>query len=208
MRHTPMAPGCKSSHLAPLNPLVDRLEVKDTSYGLCICLRSLFPTTASERFHALTSEAAPAEAAASAEMPADELRRQHTTLKQANKDLQAELEETNRGVVALYAELADQADQLRQAEDRLRLLLDSVHDYAICMLSPQGRSPAGMPAPSVCSPTRPKRSSAATSRASTRQRSAMRDLPAEHLREAQERGRHRRGMPAGPAVAARCSMRT
>jgi len=54
------------------------------------------------------------------------------------RELQAELEETNRGVVALYAELDDQADRLRSAEDRLRLLLDSVPDYAICMLHPDG----------------------------------------------------------------------
>ena len=32
----------------------------------------------------------------------------------------------------------NQAERLRQAEDRLRLLLDSVHDYAICMLSREG----------------------------------------------------------------------
>ena len=49
-----------------------------------------------------------------------------------------ELHETNRGVVALYAELEDNAERLRLAEDKLRLLLDSVQDYAICMLSPHG----------------------------------------------------------------------
>jgi PAS domain S-box-containing protein len=56
----------------------------------------------------------------------------------AVEELQAELQETNRGVVALYAELEANADSLRQAEDRLRLLLDSVQDYAICMLTPDG----------------------------------------------------------------------
>ena len=59
-------------------------------------------------------------------------------LRRAYRELQGELQETNRGVVALYAELDDQADRLRQAEDRLRLLLDSVQDYAICMLSRDG----------------------------------------------------------------------
>jgi PAS domain S-box-containing protein len=54
------------------------------------------------------------------------------------RELQLELEETNRGVVALYAELDDQAERLRQAEDRFRVLLDSVHDYAICMLDTNG----------------------------------------------------------------------
>jgi PAS domain S-box-containing protein len=59
-------------------------------------------------------------------------------VQQALRDMQIELQETNRGVIALYAELDDQADRLRQAEDRLRMLLDSVHDYAICMLGPDG----------------------------------------------------------------------
>jgi PAS domain S-box-containing protein len=126
------------SGLAGLNPLVHKLEIEDTSYGLSISLRSLFPTTASRRFQALPSETSPTEPAGSLGIPDDELRRQHTTLKHANKEMQDELQETNRGVIAVYAELDDQADQLRQAEDRLRLLLDSVHDYAICMLSPSG----------------------------------------------------------------------
>jgi PAS domain S-box-containing protein len=188
--HTNGARQQVESNLAPLNPLVDQLEVKDTSYGLCISLRSLFPTTAFERFHALTSEAAPVEAAASPEVPADELRRQHTTLKQANKDLQDELEETNRGVIAVYAELADQADQLRQAEDRLRLLLDSVHDYAICMLSPSGEVTSwnagaerlfAYAAEEIIG-----RNFACFYLAADRDG----DLPAEQLREAQEHGRH------------------
>jgi PAS domain S-box-containing protein len=53
-------------------------------------------------------------------------------------DLRSELQETNRGVVALYGELDDSAERLREAEDRLRLLLDSVQDYAICMLTTTG----------------------------------------------------------------------
>ena len=32
----------------------------------------------------------------------------------------------------------DVRERLRQAEDRLRILLDAVHDYAICMLGPDG----------------------------------------------------------------------
>jgi PAS domain S-box-containing protein len=52
--------------------------------------------------------------------------------------MQAELQETNRGVVALYAKLDDEADRLRRAEDRLRMLLDSVQGYAICMLGIDG----------------------------------------------------------------------
>ncbi|MCQ4062362.1 histidine kinase, partial [Klebsiella pneumoniae] len=38
-------------------------------------------------------------------------------LRRANESLRAELEETNQGVLALYAELDTQAEQLRQASD-------------------------------------------------------------------------------------------
>jgi PAS domain S-box-containing protein len=41
-------------------------------------------------------------------------------------------------MLALYADLDEQADRLRVSEDRLRLLLESVRDYAICLLSPDG----------------------------------------------------------------------
>ncbi|MEO7273243.1 MAG: PAS domain-containing sensor histidine kinase, partial [Vicinamibacterales bacterium] len=49
-----------------------------------------------------------------------------------------ELIDSNREMVALHAELADQTDRLRLSEEKLHLLLDSVPDYAICMLSPHG----------------------------------------------------------------------
>jgi PAS domain S-box-containing protein len=78
------------------------------------------------------------EPARAADVADRDLRRDYERLYHAFGDLQAELGETNRGVVALHAELQAQTDELRQAEDRLRLLLDSVQDYAICMLSPGG----------------------------------------------------------------------
>ena len=67
-----------------------------------------------------------------------ELVEENVRLRRNLIELQDELTETNRGVVALYAELDNQAEQLRQAEERLRILLDSVHDYAICMLDMKG----------------------------------------------------------------------
>jgi PAS domain S-box-containing protein len=68
----------------------------------------------------------------------EELLHENVLLLRAQQELQQELQETNRGVIAMYAELEDQAERLRQAEDRLRLLLDGVRDYAICMLTPDG----------------------------------------------------------------------
>jgi PAS domain S-box-containing protein len=63
---------------------------------------------------------------------------ENVVLQRTYQELQLEMQETNRGVIAMFAELEDQAERLRQAEDRLRLLLDSVQDYAICMLTPDG----------------------------------------------------------------------
>ncbi|HEX6973334.1 MAG TPA: PAS domain S-box protein, partial [Vicinamibacterales bacterium] len=101
--------------LQPLAGLVDRLSTSDDSGRITVVLRT---------------------AIAPAAVPTDE---GHTrSLQGSLRDLQAELEETNRGVVALYAELDDQAEKLRSAEDRFRVLLDSVQDYAICMLNLDG----------------------------------------------------------------------
>ena len=49
-----------------------------------------------------------------------------------------ELIDANRELVTLHTELAEQADRLRLSEEKLHLLVDSVPDYAICMLSPHG----------------------------------------------------------------------
>ena len=118
-----------------LRPLVHALEIDGTADGLAVALTARFPSGGLRAVHELaTRPPEPEEAHASSET----LRDRYAGLQRAYRDLQAELQETNSGVVAVYAELEDQADRLRQAEDRLRLLLDSVHDYAICMLSPLG----------------------------------------------------------------------
>jgi PAS domain S-box-containing protein len=67
-----------------------------------------------------------------------DLAEENARLRRSLLQLQAEMQETNRGVVALYAEVHEHAERLRQAEERMRVLLDSVHDYAICMLGPEG----------------------------------------------------------------------
>jgi len=47
-------------------------------------------------------------------------------------------QESDRSVVEIDVELYGQTDRLRHAEERLRTLLDSVHDCAICMLGVDG----------------------------------------------------------------------
>jgi PAS domain S-box-containing protein len=118
--------------------LVDRVGVQECDDALCVSLRSLLPTDASEPGDTVAREPRTLELELESRPSPDTLQERHSALQQEYRDLQAELQETNRGVVAVYTELEDQAERLRQAEDRLRLLLDSVQDYAICMLSPSG----------------------------------------------------------------------
>ena len=136
------------------------------------------------------------------------LQHRHDHLTQAYRELQSELQETNRGVVALHAELEANADKLRQAEDRLRLLLDSVHDYAICMLTPQGEVASwnagaerlfGYTADEIIG-----RSFACFYPAGERELG----VPAEHLRLAAERGQATSASACASGAAARRSTRT
>ena len=92
-------------------------------------------------------------------------------------------------MVAVYAELDNQAERLRQAEERLRILLDSVHDYAICILDSRGDVASwnhgaervfGYPADDIIG-----RNISIFYTADEREA----DLPAEHLRIAREQGR-------------------
>jgi signal transduction histidine kinase len=64
------------------------------------------------------------------EPAAEDLAAQLAVSRQEADDLRAELEETNRGVVALYAELDAQADQLRQATElKSRFLAYMSHEF-------------------------------------------------------------------------------
>jgi len=114
-----------------LESLVDRLSVEATTEAVSIALIT-FPAGGPETRADVIEHLAPAGD------HADTSRQQYDQLQHALRDMQIELQETNRGVVAIYAELDDQTERLREAEERLRTLLDSVHDYAICMLGPDG----------------------------------------------------------------------
>jgi PAS domain S-box-containing protein len=104
--------------------LVDRLTVEATDAGVSIALAA-FPAQRPDARGRVVDRLGP-------DAPAP------PELDDALRDTQVELQETNRGVVAIYAELDDQTERLRQADERMRTLLDSVHDYAICMLGPDG----------------------------------------------------------------------
>jgi PAS domain S-box-containing protein len=125
--------------VSPLRTMVDDVEITENGSDLSVCLRVLFPVGAAARIRPLVpADPTPDDVLELRDESADDLRASHGQLARAFRELQSELQETNRGVVALHAELEANADKLRQAEDRLRLLLDSVQDYAICMLTPEG----------------------------------------------------------------------
>ncbi len=176
--------------VAPLRSMVDEVQITENGTQLSVCLRVLFPFGAVDR-----NRGAPPTVGAEPGLEVeggtpDELRQRHRELTQAYHELQSELQETNRGVVALHAELEANTDQLRQAEDRLRLLLDSVHDYAICMLTPHGEIAswnAGAERLFLY-----KADEIIGRGFSSFYPAGERDLdvPAEHLRVAEERGKH------------------
>jgi PAS domain S-box-containing protein len=113
--------------VAPLRLVVPDLSISPTPEG--VVFRVAVPVPAFESSSLPTRRRQPI----SVEVTDD-----GEATRRAVHELQAELDETNRGVVALYAELDDRAERLREAEDRLRLLLDSVQDYAIFMVNPDG----------------------------------------------------------------------
>ncbi len=120
--------------------LVDRFQVAETADGLLFCLHKLLPRTvpfittndlqllvnrlADQRIH----------------NPLEEIRRQNQELLLTLQALQErqeeltylnrELEDTNRGVVALYAELDEKAMHLRQADEmKSRFLSNMTHEF-------------------------------------------------------------------------------
>ena len=176
--------------VAPLRSMVDEVEITENGTELSVCLRVLFPVGAAARSRPSTRRRTRRPTARAEDEAPDELREQHGQLTRAFRELQSELQETNRGVVALHAELEANADKLRQAEDRLRLLLDSVQDYAICMLTPQGEIASWKSGAE-------RLFAYAADEIIGRQLlllllAAERDLelPAEHLRLAEQRGKH------------------
>ncbi|MFD0684294.1 ATP-binding protein [Actinomadura fibrosa] len=103
-------------HLPPNAPPVDARELAD----LRARLARLRPLPALEELHARNSELI--EALEDVRRQREGLRALNAELEETNRgvmalynELSQELEETNRGVVALYAELEEKSDQLREA---------------------------------------------------------------------------------------------
>src|SRR6185295_17574726 len=121
--------------------LVDRFEAKSESgKGTIIDLGQILPLKAGKLSRAKVAEIARALQPVRSEDPMAIMREQNRELMQSleelrqrrseNEQLSRELADTNRGVVALYAELNGQADKLKQASDlKTRFLSNMSHEF-------------------------------------------------------------------------------
>jgi signal transduction histidine kinase/CheY-like chemotaxis protein len=119
--------------------LTDHFDVASSPAGTTITLRKIVPRRTPvppAEVGALVQSLASRDPAS----PLEEVRRQNQELLQALEELQArqqdierinrELEDTNRGVVALYAELDERADHLRRADElKSRFLSNMTHEF-------------------------------------------------------------------------------
>jgi signal transduction histidine kinase len=121
--------------------LVDRLDVESTrGRGTTVWIRKQLPPTTRALDGRAVRELSAALARARPDDVATELQQQNRELAQALEELQGrhddldrmkrELEETNRGVVALYAELDEKAEHLRRVDvAKTRFLSNVSHEF-------------------------------------------------------------------------------
>jgi len=102
--------------IAARRTAVPRVSLQDRRDSLVVTLAT--PLFSEHAPAVQPPEAALADPAAA--ITGAELVEENVRLRRALIALQAEVTETNRGVVALYAEIADQTERLRQAEEQMR----------------------------------------------------------------------------------------
>jgi signal transduction histidine kinase len=119
---------------------VDRFEIESTPQGTTVRLWQRIPRTAAARLTAAALQAVGSGLHGASADPLAAMHEQNRELIQSLTDLQdrqaeaarlnRELEETNRGVVALYSELDQKAEQLRSASDmKSRFLSHMSHEF-------------------------------------------------------------------------------
>ena len=120
--------------------LMDRFEIQTGAHGTTVALYKRLPASASAAGDKRIAAIAADLASQPAQNPLEELQQQNRELLQAldalrerQEELAAlnrELEDTNRGVVALYAELDEKADYLQRANEvKTRFLADMTHEF-------------------------------------------------------------------------------
>jgi signal transduction histidine kinase len=133
-------PPGRGTGLPSARRLVDRFEIESDPAGTTVRLWQRIPRAAAERLTPAALQAAGAALAGAGADPLAVLHEQDQELIQSLTDLQErqteaarlnrELEETNRGVVALYSELDQKAEQLRSASDmKSRFLSHMSHEF-------------------------------------------------------------------------------
>jgi signal transduction histidine kinase len=120
--------------------LVDRFEVDSRPGGTTVRLGQRIPTAAAAKLTAQALHAIAAQLPGARTDPLAVLREQDREIMQSLAELQErqaeanrlsrELEDTNRGVVALYSELEERADQLRSVSDmKSRFVSNMSHEF-------------------------------------------------------------------------------
>jgi signal transduction histidine kinase/CheY-like chemotaxis protein len=127
--------------IAGARRLMDRFEIQSApAAGTTVLLGKELPRRGPALTPAVVAQVAEGLARLRPETPFEEVRRQNQELMQALEDLSrrqeelsqlnGELADTNRGVVALYAELDEKADYLRRASEmKSRFLSNMSHEF-------------------------------------------------------------------------------
>ncbi|HWI39153.1 MAG TPA: ATP-binding protein, partial [Burkholderiales bacterium] len=120
--------------------LMDHFAIRPTTKGTTVTMQKLLPPASGLLTKADAGRIGKALAAHGAVSPIDEVQQQNRELlrtlqelRERQEELEAvnrELEDTNRGVVALYAELEERADFLRRADEtKSRFLSNMSHEF-------------------------------------------------------------------------------
>ena len=120
--------------------LMDAFDLRSGPGGTTVTIKKIFPRRAPYLTHAHVAALAGRLLAEPRAGPIEEVQQQNQELLRTLDELRArqddlervnrELEDTNRGVVALYAELEERADHLRRADDlKTRFLSNMTHEF-------------------------------------------------------------------------------
>lgn len=126
--------------IAGTRRLMDRFEIDSSPSGTAVTLTKLLPGRAKYLTHADLDRLAQELSSRRSQGAIEEIQQQNQELMRTLEALRArqeeverinrELEDTNRGVVALYAELDERADHLRRADElKTKFLSNMTHEF-------------------------------------------------------------------------------